>query len=143
MSFYTSIAHSLPSDRIRGFDMNELRSSGKLPDRGRWAESYELGSRAMKEAGRWVLGVVAGLLLAATNVGGFGSLEPDSWRFWLAVGSAVVTLISVGRIVFVFLEIQVNNEMAWDELTQEDFRTIHDDYRYLLDYESFQQARED
>lgn len=50
--------------------MGENRRSTKLPDRSRWAESYELGNKTMKEAGRWVLGILAGLLLAATNLTG-------------------------------------------------------------------------
>lgn len=91
--------------------MGESRKSTTLPDRGRWAESYELGNRTMNEARRWVLGIVAGLLLAATYLTGFGRLYPDQWRFWLAVIAALITVTTVGRIIYFFLQVQITEEM--------------------------------
>ncbi|MGI8404045.1 MAG: hypothetical protein ACR2OE_04645 [Thermomicrobiales bacterium] len=122
--------------------MGESRKSTTLPDRGRWAESYELGNRAMKEAGRWVLGIVAGLLLAATNLTGFGRLYPDQWRFWLAVIAALITVTTVGRIIYLFVQVQITEEMDWEKLTPDQFSLVQG-YGFMKEYASFEDFEED
>ncbi len=116
--------------------MNEERKSEATPARERWAEGYELAGRAMRDAGRWVLGVVAGLLLAATNLSGFGRLSTDQWRFWLAAVAAIVTVATIGRIIYLFLQVQINEEMDWEKLTPAQFVLVQE-YGFLKDYALF------
>jgi hypothetical protein len=116
--------------------MNKERMSNSLPAQERWAEGFELNAKAMRDAGRWVIGVVAGILLAATNLSGFGRLYPDQWRFWLAAVSAVVSVASIGKIVHLFLHIQINEEMDWEKLTPSQL-TFVQEYGFLLKYSTF------
>ncbi len=113
--------------------MDEERKSESPPLQELWAEGFELNAKAMRDAGQWVIGVVAGILLAATNLSGFGRLYPDQWRFWLAAVSAVVSVASIGRIVYLFLQIQVSGELNWETLTPSQFTFIRE-YGLLLDY---------
>ncbi|MGH2557544.1 MAG: hypothetical protein ACRDJH_00655 [Thermomicrobiales bacterium] len=122
--------------------MNEEYKSTNLPSRDRWAEGYELHTKAMRDAGRWVIGVVAGILLAATNLSGFGRLYPDQWRYWLAVVSAVVSVGTIGKIIHLFLHVQVGEELNWEKLTSEHFAFVRE-YGFLKDYSTFIEFRND
>ncbi len=120
--------------------MDEERKSESPRLQELWAEGFELNAKAMRDAGRWMIGVVAGILLAATNLSGFGRLYPDQWRFWLAAVSAVVSVASIGRIVYLFLQIQVSGELNWETLTPSQFTFIRE-YGLLLDYPTFTDFR--
>jgi hypothetical protein len=120
--------------------MDQERKSDGLPPRERWAEGYEFSAKAMRDAGRWAIGVVAGILLAATNLSGFGRLYPDQWRFWLAAVAAVVSVSTIGKIVHLFLHIQVGEEMNWETLTPSQFEFVRG-YGFLLKHPGFMDFR--
>jgi hypothetical protein len=120
--------------------MEDASKLSGQPTRERWSKSFEDNVAEMRDAGRWVIGVVAGLLLAATNLSGLGRLSPNEWRFWLAAGAAGIAVTSVGRIITLFLRIQVRDPQVVESLPPEVIELLRR-YGLLLNYESLEDFR--
>jgi hypothetical protein len=116
--------------------MTEALKTVPRPPREDWYKAYEQSIDSMRSTARWVLGLLAGLLLAATSLSGFGRLNPDEWRFWLVIFSASVVIASIGYIIFLFLKVQVGGEKNWHELTPSDLKFVQE-YGLLDGYDSF------
>jgi hypothetical protein len=94
-----------------------------------WAQSIELSIRGMRDAARWMLGVVAGWFILVPQLTGLRQLVPENQPVETVYLSAALLALSVWRILITVLEVQAPSKTTTYEprnLSQRDLEYVQD-----------------
>jgi hypothetical protein len=95
-----------------------------------WAEGIALSIRGMRDAARWMLGVVAGWFIVIPELSELRRLLPSERPIETVYLAALLLAVSVGRILITVLEVQ-----APSGNTTYDFNNLHpEDLAYVQEW---------
>jgi hypothetical protein len=95
-----------------------------------WAEGIALSIRGMRDAARWMLGVVAGWFIVIPELSELRRLLPTERPIETVYLAALLLAVSVGRILITVLEVQAPANRPTYDLHNLD----PNDLKYLQDY---------